>query len=664
MWPSSRLLDLLELDVPIIQAPMAGAQLSAMAIAVSQAGGLGSLPCAMLSPDQARREMETIRSATAKPYNVNFFCHRTPAPAPEREAHWRQRLAPYYTEMGLDPAALVHAASRAPFDEAMCAVVEDLAPAVVSFHFGLPNEPLLARVKKAGALVLASATTVEEATWLAARGCDAIIAQGLEAGGHRGLFLTGDLATQLPTIALVPLIVDAVSVPVIASGGIMDSRGIAAAFALGADGVQMGTAYLFCPEAAISSAHREALHRGSTSTVVTNVFSGRPARGIVNRVIRELGPLATDTPAFPHASTPLAPLRAAAEKRGSGDFSPLWAGQSYSLGRDMSAGELTRTLATETLARLTVIAKATGGIAPAYSRADVERSGMTPVALTARWIAASRAVESERGDALFRDPLARDLAGSEGFAFRKAMGSGMSMPDDRDPHLAIRTRFFDDALMQWARAHPSPQIVMLAAGMDSRAFRLDWPHGTVLFEVDRPEVFDYKEPILARLGATPRCDRRIVRADLAGDWTPALLETGFDPTRVAAVSAEGLVMYLEEADAIRLFQTLGRLLPPESWLGLDFVNKEMLTSPYTAGLIQLLQKLGCPWHFGIANPESFFEQYGWNATLTMPGDPEASYGIWPFPAIPRHFPNVPRSFFAHAERTGPVATASSPTTEP
>src|SRR5262249_3330714 len=162
-----------------------------------------------------------------------------------------------------------------PFDEAMCALVEEYRPRVVSFHFGLPEDGLLDRVRKTGARILSSATTVDEAKWLEARGCDAIIAQGLEAGGHRGLFLTDDLTTQRPRLALVPLIVNAVKVPVIAAGGIMDGRGIAAAFALGADGVQIGTAYLFCPEASISSAHREALQRADTPTVVTNVISGR-----------------------------------------------------------------------------------------------------------------------------------------------------------------------------------------------------------------------------------------------------------------------------------------------------------------------------------------------------------------------------------------------------
>lgn len=275
---------------------------------------------------------------------------------------------------------------------------------------------------------------------------------------------------------------------------------------------------------------------------------------------------------------------------------------------------------------------------------------MTPVGMTARWIAASRAIETEREDALFRDPLARALAGDEGFAMRRAMSGPMSSDDNRDPHLSIRTRFFDDALTMWAADHLSPQILILAAGMDSRAYRLEWPIGTTLFEVDRPEIFDYKAPIIERLGVAPRCARHAVRADLAGDWMPALIEAGFDPKRETAVLAEGLVMYLDEAAALRLFDTLRTLLADGSWLGMDIINKEMLTSPYTTGLIQLLDRMGCPWHFGIAEPESFFTEQGWKARLTLPGDPDASYGIWPFPMIPRNFPNVPRSFFVTAEK--------------
>jgi nitronate monooxygenase len=270
----------------------------------------------------------------------------------EREALWRERLAQYYAELGIDPPVSQASGARAPFDSAFCDVVEEYAPRVVSFHFGLPDDRLLARVKGTGAKVMSSATTVAEARWLEQRGCDAIIAQGLEAGGHRGLFLSDELAAQLGTVALLPQVVDAVRVPVVAAGGITDARAIAAALALGASGVQIGTAYLFCPEATISAVHRAALLDENARTVVTNVITGRPARGIVNRLIREVGPLSDLAPEFPLAYGAVMPLRTKAEAQGSGDFSPLWAGQAFRLGRQLSAGELTRTLATETLARL------------------------------------------------------------------------------------------------------------------------------------------------------------------------------------------------------------------------------------------------------------------------------------------------------------------------
>jgi nitronate monooxygenase len=353
MWPDDRLQRLLRIELPILQAPMAGANGSAMAIAVSQAGGLGALPCAMLSVENARAEFEKIRAATSKPINVNFFCHTPPAPDAAREEAWRRKLLPYYQELGLDPNALQKGAARTPFNDAMCEVVEHFRPEVVSFHFGLPEPALLSRVKKAGAKVLGSATSVAEARWLEERGADAIIAQGYEAGGHRGMFLSEDLSSQVGTMALVPQIADAVKVPVIASGGIGDARGIAAAFLLGAAGVQLGTAYLFCPEATISALHRQALRVAKdTETTLTNVMSGRPARGIFNRLIRDLGPIFDAAPAFPLASGPLAPLRAKAEASGSVDFSPLWSGQAARLGREMPAKELTLALARETEAIL------------------------------------------------------------------------------------------------------------------------------------------------------------------------------------------------------------------------------------------------------------------------------------------------------------------------
>ena len=337
---------LLGIDLPVIQAPMAGSQGSALAITVSNAGGLGSLPCAMLSVEMMRKEVAAIRTATTRPFNVNFFCHAPPVPDADREAAWRAALVPYFTEYGIEPAALPAGPGRRPFDAETAAALEELRPPVVSFHFGLPSDDLLARIRALGAKILSSATTVEEARWLEARGVDAVIAQGLEAGGHRGHFLSEDLGRQMGTFALVPRVVRAVRVPVIAAGGIADAAGVAAARALGAAGVQVGTAYLTCPEATTSAVHRAALASDAAdATAVTNHFSGRPARGIVNRLMRELGPMSPLAPAFPSAAFALAPLRAKAEGLGRGDFSPLWAGQRANASPATSAAELTRALA-------------------------------------------------------------------------------------------------------------------------------------------------------------------------------------------------------------------------------------------------------------------------------------------------------------------------------
>ncbi len=358
MWPDGRLLELLKLDVPIIQAPMAGAMDWELVAAVSEAGGLGSLPCAMLSPDQVREQAQKIRARTPRPINFNFFCHQPAALSNAREAAWRERLKPYYAELGLDPNAPMPSANRAPFDDAMAEAVEAIRPEVVSFHFGLPPAPLLARVRAVGAKILSSATTVAEARWLEGRGVDAIIAQGVEGGGHRGMFLSDDVATQVGTLALVPQVVDAVKVPVIAAGGIADGRGIAAAFALGAAGVQIGTAFLFCPEAKISRPHRAALAAArDDGTALTNLITGRPARGFVNRLMRDLGPLSDLPPAFPTAFTALAPLRAKAEAEGKGDFSPLWSGEAAALSRALPAGELVAELAASALVRLRALAR-------------------------------------------------------------------------------------------------------------------------------------------------------------------------------------------------------------------------------------------------------------------------------------------------------------------
>jgi nitronate monooxygenase len=335
----------LGVELPVVQAPMAGVQGGSLAAAVSSAGALGSIPCAMLDADAVRREVALVRERTTAPFNVNFFCHRMPAPDAEREARWRAALLPYYEELGVDPESIPSGSTRAPFDATSAALVEELTPAVVSFHFGLPSPELLARVRASGAMLLASATTVDEARWLESRGVDAIIAQGAEAGGHRGMFLTADVGTQVGTFALVPQIVRAVRVPVIAAGGIADAHGVAAALALGASAVQVGTSYLLCPEATTGAPHRAALASDAArETALTNIFSGRPARGIVNRIMRELGPMSPLPPEFPLATAALMPLRAAAERAGRSDFSPLWAGQNASGCRAEPAAAITRAL--------------------------------------------------------------------------------------------------------------------------------------------------------------------------------------------------------------------------------------------------------------------------------------------------------------------------------
>lgn len=353
MWSDRRLLDLFGIELPIIQAPMAGAVAADMAVAVADTGGLGSLPAAGLSADEIRAELGQIRGRTDRPINLNFFCHQPPTIDLNREHVWRERLSSYNAELGIDPIPAGAPVTRPSFDEAMCDLVVELRPEVVSFHFGLPERRLVTRIQASGAKIISSATTVREARWLESAGCDAIIAQGYEAGGHRGMFLTDDVATQVGTMALVPQVVDAVSVPVIAAGGIGDGRGIAAALTLGASAVQIGTAYLHCPEATIGPFHRRALSRAEADeTAITNVFTGRPARAIVNRLVREVGPISSLAPAFPLAAGAVAPLRAAAEAGGSNDFTMMLAGQAVGPGRDLSAHELTRQLGAEAQAKL------------------------------------------------------------------------------------------------------------------------------------------------------------------------------------------------------------------------------------------------------------------------------------------------------------------------
>jgi nitronate monooxygenase len=339
-------LQTLQVELPVIQAPMASAQDEALACAVATAGGLGSLPCAMLSPAGIVEQVARYRQRTQAPLNLNFFCHRPPPPSLEALAKWRGRLEPYYRELQLAEAPPA-ASSRRPFDAELCEAVEQVRPEVVSFHFGLPEASLLERVRATGAAILSSATTVAEARALEASGVHAIIAQGAEAGGHRGTFLGSDNDdAELGTFALLPQIVDAVRVPVIAAGGVADARGVAAAQALGASAVQVGTAYLRCPESRISALHRQALEQAcDDSSRITNLFTGRRARGLVNRLMRDLGPIDPATPPFPLAAAALAPLRTHAEAAGKPDFSPLWAGQAAALRTTKDARDLTRLLA-------------------------------------------------------------------------------------------------------------------------------------------------------------------------------------------------------------------------------------------------------------------------------------------------------------------------------
>lgn len=333
--------------LPIVQAPMAGVQGAALAAAVSNAGALGSLPAAALGADALRSELAALQAqAGGHPFNVNFFAHVPPVPDAAREQAWRTALAPYYAELGIDPAAVPAGPGRSPFSAESLALLQAARPAVVSFHFGLPADDLLAPLRAWGAKIVSSATTVAEALWLERRGVDAVIAQGLEAGGHRGFFLDRDVSAQIGTFALLPQVVRAVRLPVIAAGGIADAAGVAAAFALGAAGVQAGTAYLLSDEATTSAVHRAALQSDAARhTTLTTLFTGGPARGIVNRAIRELGALANAAPAFPLATSAIAPLRAAAEKAGSGDFSPLWSGQNASLLQAAPAADITHALA-------------------------------------------------------------------------------------------------------------------------------------------------------------------------------------------------------------------------------------------------------------------------------------------------------------------------------
>ncbi|WP_415897680.1 NAD(P)H-dependent flavin oxidoreductase [Neptuniibacter sp. QD72_48] len=332
--------EMLGVDVSIIQAPMAGVQDWRLAAAVSDAGGLGSIPCGMLSTEQICAEIEQFIAYTNRPFNLNFFCHQVPSVSDQEIAAWIDQLSPYYQEAGLEPEYSAKA-SRMPFSKEAADAIEKYAPPVMSFHFGLPEPDLLARVKAWGATVLSSATTVEEGIWLAENGADVVIAQGVEAGGHRGMFLTKDLETQLDTKTLVAKLSAELSIPVIAAGGIADQSDIKDMLGLGAQGVQIGTTYLLCDEAKTSDIHRGMLQRTDIPTAITNLFSGRPARGIRNRVMQDLGDWSEVALAFPFSTQAITPLRSYAESKGLGDFTPLWSGENRFGCKAISAKDLT-----------------------------------------------------------------------------------------------------------------------------------------------------------------------------------------------------------------------------------------------------------------------------------------------------------------------------------
>jgi nitronate monooxygenase len=348
MWPRSDLLDLLGIEQPIVQAPMIGSATPALAAAVGNAGGLGSLGCAAMSLDQLRAKAGELRAATNRPFNLNFFAHDPPKENADVDALTRRRLAPFYQELGLGEVPKAVELPFGGFDAGTLAALLEIEPAVVSFHFGLPAPEVVAAIKDAGCRLLCSATTVAEARSLAAAGVDAIIAQGWEAGGHRGTFDVSFEDFGVGTLALVPQIVDAVEVPVIAAGGIADGRGIAAAFALGASGVQMGTAFLSCPEANVSDMHRHALrHASDDETRLTRAFSGRPARARNNRYIDAMAEHRRPLPAFPRMYGFTDPLRQAAAAGDDPNFQFLLYGQAAALNRELPAAELVRTLIAE-----------------------------------------------------------------------------------------------------------------------------------------------------------------------------------------------------------------------------------------------------------------------------------------------------------------------------
>lgn len=342
-----RLLELTGTEYPIIQAPMASVGTPQLAGASSNAGALGSLGCALFTPTEFRSQVDELRALTNKPFNVNFFCHRQPQANEERDGAFAERLSPYFEELGIaQPPGLSEVVP--PFNASMVEALRALRPPIVSFHFGLPDDDAVKAVKNTGAILISSATTVSEARALEAQGVDIVVAQGHEAGGHSGLFDAAHSQAQIGTMALVPQVVDAVSVPVVAAGGIFDGRGVAAALALGAAGVQLGTAFVACPESTANEVYRRELARcGDDGTQMTTLFSGRPARAIVTRLMRDLADIEGATPEFPLPYSQTAMLGQVGVQKGSPDFAAMWAGQSAARTRPIPAGDLVAALVEE-----------------------------------------------------------------------------------------------------------------------------------------------------------------------------------------------------------------------------------------------------------------------------------------------------------------------------
>lgn len=351
MWPTDRLQKLLGIKHPVIQAPMAGASTPAMAVAVTNAGGMGSLGCAMMSADKLRAAAKDVAGAKG-PVNFNFFVHREPDIARYNQARMREALAPHYAALGLGDVAAA-APGMPAFNDAMLEVLLACAPKVASFHFGLPAAHAVDALKRAGVVLIGCATSVAEARALEAGGMDAIVAQGMEAGGHRGVFIGEPQDNDMGTMALVPLMVDAVRVPVIAAGGIFDGRGVAASLMLGAAGAQLGSAFLRAPESMTPPLHKQALAEAPDNfTRPTRLFTGRPARSIRNRMVRELAALESDAAPFPAQRAVTAPLAKAAAERGSADFMPLWSGQAGMRAKEEPSAQIFLRICDEALALL------------------------------------------------------------------------------------------------------------------------------------------------------------------------------------------------------------------------------------------------------------------------------------------------------------------------